>query len=205
MGEIPLWGIIDAMRSQMRLRSTALAAAAAALVLGLGACSTDHGVDHSATAPASVVSAPVGDVAFAQGMIPHHEQAVEMAEVALAHPDVSDDVRRLATSVKAAQDPEIQTMSRWLSAWGAPTMGDEHAGHDMPGMMSAQDLAALAEAKGEAFNTTWLTMMIEHHEGAVTMAEDVLTTTSNAEVTGLAKAIIEAQRAEIATMRELVA
>jgi uncharacterized protein (DUF305 family) len=174
-------------------------------MLGLSACSSDHGGDHPATPAASAVSAPAGDVAFAQGMIPHHEQAVEMADVALAHPDVSDDVRRLATSVKAAQDPEIQTMSRWLSAWGAPTMGDEHAGHDMEGMMSEEDMAALGEAKGEAFNTMWLTMMIEHHEGAVTMAEGVLTTTSNAEVTSLAKAIIEAQQAEIATMRQLVA
>lgn len=188
----------------MRPRSAALVAAASALVLGVGACSADHGGDHAGPV-SSASAAAAGDVAFAQAMVPHHQQAVEMADIALGHPDASAEVRSLATSIKAAQDPEIDTMTRWLSRWGAPTMGGDHSGHDMAGMMSDADLSALRAATGSAFNRSWLEMMIEHHRGAVSMAEEVLTTTKDAAVTALAKAVLATQQAEIAAMEKLLA
>lgn len=164
------------------------------------------------TGPADASRA--GDVAFAQGMIPHHEQAVEMSDMALQKKSASAQVRSLATQIKAAQDPEIATMRGWLTAWGAPTAApsrdhgtadgghDGHGGHG--GMMSAQDMTALAKAEGADFDRMWITMMIEHHEGAVTMSEQVLTTTRDPQVAALARAIITGQKAEIATMRDLL-
>jgi uncharacterized protein (DUF305 family) len=138
-------------------------------------------------------------------MIPHHEQAVEMADLALAN-GAGTDVTRLATQIKAAQGPEIATMEGWLTAWGASDdMGMDHAamGH-MPGMMSGDDLKALAAAKGSAFDDLWLRMMVAHHEGALTMAQDVLSTTQDPQVRTLAEAVVAGQTAEIATMKGLL-
>ena len=113
-------------------------------------------------------------------MIPHHEQAIEMAEIAQdparqAGPEVLD----LAARVKAAQDPEIATMTGWLTAWGQPVEMDTSDGHDMSsmtGMMSAEDMDAMATMTGPDFDDMWLTMMIEHHQGAIEMATTEQTT-----------------------------
>jgi uncharacterized protein (DUF305 family) len=150
-------------------------------------------------------------------MIPHHQQAVEMADMALdpTH-EASPEVKKLAQQIKGAQDPEIQEMTEWLQAWGAPTAmpgatgdmsGMDHSGHDMggmtmSGMMTEEQMQQLAAAKGEAFDTLWLQMMIEHHEGAIQMAEQVKATSSNQQVITLADAIIAAQKKEIATMQK---
>lgn len=192
-------------------RKTLALTASAVLVAALGACGTDSGPAHgggsghdtAASAPAGS-SARAGDITFAQGMIPHHEQAVEMADIALAHADVSADVKRLATAVKAAQDPEIKQMQGWLEEWSAPATASPggHAGH---GMMPAESMEQLEAAAGADFNRMWMEMMIEHHEGAITMAQDVLKTTQDAEVKALAEAIIKAQQAEIAEMKQLLA
>jgi len=147
-------------------------------------------------------------------MIPHHEQAIEMSDLAADRAE-SPEVLALAADIKAAQDPEIDLMSEWLEAWGedVPTsgMGMDHAGHDMDGMggsmmgmMSAEDMEALAEASGAAFDRMWLEMMIEHHEGAVVMAEQV-SDSELPEMRNLAEAIIAGQTAEIETMRGLLA
>lgn len=150
-----------------------------------------------------------GDVMFAQMMIPHHEQAVEMADLALEKDGVSAEVKDLATDIKAAQDPEIKTMSEWLTEWKAPASAsngmDHGGGHDAgAGMMSDDDMQALQAAEGAEFDEQWLTMMIEHHEGAVEMAKDVLKTTKDPEVKALAEAVVSGQEAEISTMQGLL-
>jgi len=149
------------------------------------------------------------DVEFAQGMIPHHQQAVEMADIAL-DPSVgaSAHVVDLATRIKAAQAPEIEMMSGWLNTWAAPMTMDTSTGHDMGGMngmMSAADMDALKAAKGAEFDTMWLTMMIEHHTGAIAMAEAEKANGMSADALTLAQAIIDAQQAEIAEMNGLLA
>jgi uncharacterized protein (DUF305 family) len=159
----------------------------------------------------SIAPANEGDIAFAQLMIPHHQQAVAMADMALAH-GVTGDVLTLANQIKAAQDPEIAQMTAWLNAWGAPIdvpASDGHGDMDMggmtsEGMMSDDDMMALDQAQGSDFDSMWMTMMIEHHEGAIAMANQVLSTTSNAEVTALAEAVVAGQTAEIATMQQLL-
>ena len=198
----------------MRTRSTVLAAGALALSLLLAACgSASHTSDGTSgsTAAAAAQSGSSADIAFAQLMIPHHQQAIEMADLALERP-TSPEVSTLAQQIKGAQDPEIALMQGWLEAWGAPMEMDDgdHSGHDMggmtmSGMMTEEDMATLAEAQGPEFDRMWITMMIAHHEGAVSMAQDVLATSSDPEVTALAEAVIEGQTAEIATMQGLLA
>lgn len=144
-----------------------------------------------------------GDVAFAQMMIPHHEQAVEMATMALESDTASQDVKVLATQIEAAQDPEIQTMKGWLSQWGAKESGGA-MDHGSGGMMSDGDMSSLMSASGPEFNRMWLTMMVQHHQGAVTMAKDVLATTTNPDVEKLATAVVQGQEKEIATMQGML-
>jgi uncharacterized protein (DUF305 family) len=193
-------------------RTLVLAGSGLAATLILGACGSDtdggpmsgmngHG-SSSPTSGGSTASSRAGDVMFAQMMIPHHQQAIEMADVALANPSTSADVKGLAEQVKAAQDPEIETMHGWLRQWGAPTTASMD--HGTGGMMSEQDMASLRAAQGSQFNRMWLQMMIEHHRGAVTMAQDVLSSTQSPDVTRLARSVVDAQNQEIATMRGLL-
>ncbi len=144
-----------------------------------------------------------GDVMFSQMMVPHHEQAVEMADLALKNDSASTEVKSLAQQIKAAQDPEIATMNGWLKEWNAPVSAEmNHGGSD--GMMSAEDMASLEKASGAQFDRLWLTMMVQHHQGAIEMAQGVLDTSSDTRVKTLASAIIEGQKKEITTMQGLL-
>ncbi|HEY1104545.1 MAG TPA: DUF305 domain-containing protein, partial [Agromyces sp.] len=144
-------------------------------------------------------------------MIPHHEQAVEMSDDLLAKDGVDPAVRELATQVMAAQQPEIDQLNEWLDAWGAggdsmPGM-DHGSGSGMDhgdGMMSEDDLAALADATGAEASRLFLEQMIVHHEGAVEMAESELADGEHSGATEMARTIVDTQTAEIATMRQLL-
>jgi uncharacterized protein (DUF305 family) len=198
------------------VRSTArlvVPAAAAVIVLALSACgSSDDSPsgsmmsgsgNNSASMSAGTSTGAKGDVEFAQMMIPHHEQAVEMADLALQNDSASADVKALATQIKAAQDPEIKQMTVWLSQWGAAESSGP-MGHGSGGMQDDQDMTALKDASGADFDRMWLTMMIAHHQGAVTMAQDVLATTAHAGVKEMANAIVKGQQSEIAAMQGML-
>lgn len=203
-------------------RLLALVATGIALALTVAACGStgDHSTMTSSGANASTPasSGRDADIAFAQLMIPHHQQAIEMADVALERAS-SPDVKGLAAQIKAAQDPEITQMKAWLSSWGAPeqmpgaTASDgsmDHSGMSMggltsAGMMSAEDMQKLMDATGTDFDRMWLQMMIAHHQGAITMANGVLSTTSDAAVRKLAEAVVTGQTDEIATMQKRLA
>ncbi len=137
------------------------------------------------------------DLMFAQMMIPHHEQAIEMSDLALANSDNSE-VRDLATKIRAEQGPEIELMKSWSDSH----MGS-HAGHMMDGMLSDDEMNELKSARGAEFDRLFLEGMIKHHEGAIEMADDVVDS-KNVEVSQLAKSIIATQRAEIEYMKELL-
>ena len=143
-------------------------------VLLLGACST---ADHNDA-----------DVAFATDMIEHHAQAIQMANFTIGREGLDPEIAALAEEIRVDQTEEIDTLSAWLEQWGEPVPetgfatgdghthseesgSDEHG--DMPGMASGAAMDALAEAADPAFEEQWLAMMIEHHEGAVAMAEEV--------------------------------
>lgn len=147
------------------------------------------------------------DVMFAQMMIPHHEQAIEMSDIAL-DPTVgaSDEIRALAEDIKAAQDPEIAQMTAFLESWGQPVAMDSSMDHSsmMSGMLTVEEIETLGSLRGAEFDMAWLEAMIKHHEGAIQMVDDVLSSGVNADVKTLAEEIISTQQSEIDAMRTML-
>lgn len=149
------------------------------------------------------------DVAFAQMMIIHHRDAVDMARMAPER-TTDPDVLALADAIAAAQQPEIDLMSGWLEGWDAelPPEGSSMApmehGETMPGAMSEDQMAQLEGSRDAAFDAAFLTLMIGHHEGAIEMAEDELADGVDPAALALAQQIITTQSAEIDAMRELL-
>lgn len=147
------------------------------------------------------------DIMFAQMMIPHHQQAVEMSEILLAKDDIPAEVIEFAQGVIDAQGPEIDRMNTMLEAWDQqPVTGDmgemDHGG--MSGMMSQEDITALEEAQGTEAARLYLEQMTAHHEGAVDMARDEVTDGQNPQAIALAEQVIEDQEAEIAQMQQML-
>ena len=207
------------------LRTLALPIAALTATLALTSCGTSsNGVRNTTGMGGASSSAPVAsgtpavgdknkdDTLFATMMIPHHAQAIAMADLALKQA-TDTKVMALAPKIKGAQGPEIARMSGWLTGWGAPVPGTA-GGSDMSGMsgmggetggmMSAQQMTDLGTAKGSAFDRMWLRMMVIHHQGAVAMAKVELTQGANPEAKQLAQAIIDSQSAEIAEMSSIL-
>jgi uncharacterized protein (DUF305 family) len=238
-------------------RFLAVGAAAFAALVALAACG-DSGGDQAgqetaSPSPTTTTSAAAeahnqADVTFAQHMIPHHQQAVEMSDMILAKQGIDPRVVELANQIKAAQGPEIEQMQGWLQEWGQPTMpGMEMPGQSsmpghtgmpgmpgmesptatpttttaatpsptgmpgmpgmpgMAGMMSPEDMAALQNAQGLEASRLFLTQMIEHHQGAITMAQTEVDSGQNPPAITLARAIIDAQQKEITTMQGILA
>ena len=212
------------MRTQRPLFRATWAAAGLAVLLTLSAC----GGNDEADAPQKLSETEhnKADVTFATDMIQHHAQALSMVDLTMDR-NLEPEVQELADSIRAAQSPEIETMSGWLQEWGEEvpsTMRDHvnggHEGHgdedgsmsdsmeamddDMPGMMSAEDMDALENASDAEFSDMWLTMMIEHHEGAIEMSETEQDEGRFKPAVDLAGTIIESQTAEIDTMEKLL-
>ena len=137
------------------------------------------------------------DIAFAEQMIPHHEQAIEMSEIALIN-TTNPEVLQLAQEIKVAQSPEIQLMKSWEGV-----KESTHSGHLMDGMLSEVELSDFREAKGKEFDLLFLRGMIKHHEGAIAMAQEVAAS-MNKDVADLSALIIAAQQLEITKMNELL-
>ncbi|MEV5343916.1 DUF305 domain-containing protein [Streptomyces sp. NPDC052676] len=216
-----------ARRTTAVRRIAAATGLVAAGALFLTACGGDgmNGMRHGGDSGSSPTSAEAGaeagtgdgfndaDVAFAQQMIPHHEQALEMAK--LADGRASDTrIKDLAGKIEQAQDPEIRTMKAWLETWKQPTAaqsgsGMGHGGHGSAhdgadGMMSAADMERLEDLKGTAFDKAFAEMMIEHHNGAITMARDEQKNGENADARKMAGDIVEGQSAEVEQLRDIL-
>ncbi len=206
---------MTAHRSLIRRAAAVTAAATAAVVLaacGGNDSSSGHGGHGKTSSPSASASAKEGtqnaaDVAFAKGMIPHHRQAVEMAELAETRA-ASAEVKKLAAEVKKAQDPEIKTLSGWLTSWGEEVPKEnesgEHAGHAMSGMMTPEEMGKLQKSSGKAFDTAFLEMMVKHHEGAVAMAKTEQSDGAYKPAKDMAGTIIASQSAEIERMNKLL-
>jgi uncharacterized protein (DUF305 family) len=196
------------------LLKAALTTATLGAVVMLGACSTNDdmpGMGHG-TASANPSSAGKSadfndaDVMFTQKMIPHHDQAVAMSDMILAKSRVKPDVQALANQIKAAQQPEIDTMNGWLKTWGqnfSPDSGGAHHGSD-DGMATTEEMRKLDQADGPTAQTMYLQMMIKHHQGAITMAKTEIDTGKNPAAIQMANNIVTTQRREIATMNSLL-
>jgi uncharacterized protein (DUF305 family) len=176
-----------------------LSAVAVISLSGCGNDKEDASADHNKQ-----------DVSFAQNMIPHHGQAVEMSQMATTRAQ-NERVKTLAKQIEAAQQPEIDTMNGWLTKWGEETVNpsasaDEHAGHgsSMPGMMSADDMKKMEAASGAAFDRMYLEMMIEHHKGAIEMAKTETEKGKSTDAKALAASITSSQQTEITEMEGLL-
>lgn len=190
----------------------------AALALSAAAC----GDGSEPTAEVSATDHNDADVAFASDMLQHHAQALSMVDLTMGR-TLDPEVQQLAEQIREAQAPEIELFSDWLTEWGEEipaTMRDHvNGGHgegevseamegvdhgDMPGMMSAEDLAALEDASDADFQAMWLEMMIEHHAGAVEMATAHQRAGQYEPAVDLAGEIAESQAAEIETMQGML-
>jgi uncharacterized protein (DUF305 family) len=198
-------------------RTIAIGAGALAVLALSAGCSnsneSEHPAEHSSSAGATAAPGTNADahndadVMFAQHMIPHHQQAIEMSDTLLAKQGVDPRVTDLANQIKAAQGPEIQQMQGWLTQWHSPVI-PPMAGHDMPGMqgmMSGADMTALKGAQAAEAAKLFLTQMIAHHEGAITMAQKEIKDGQYPAAIELANAIVTAQQREIDTMKGILA
>lgn len=197
------------------MKSLIALAGAIATALFLSSCTrpaSDGHTDHehgseSSAAAGSDSPAPnnAADVTFVSGMIPHHEQAVEMSGL-VAQRSTDPAVIKLASDISAAQGPEIQTMEAFLVQWNAGA-DTTHEGHDMGGMEGMVDdatMTRLETLKGADFDKLWLQSMIGHHEGAVTMAKTEIADGDNADAKTLAQQIVTAQETEIDQMKKML-
>jgi len=201
-------------------RTTLIGAGAVAVLATSTGCSSSNEPEHpgghsssvSATAAPTTSAAAEdhndADVTFAQHMIPHHQQAIEMSDMVLAKQGIDPRVTQLANQIKIAQGPEIQQMQGWLSQWGAAAMPPMQGHGDMPGMsgmMSEQDMTSLKDAQGVDASKLFLTQMIAHHEGAIAMAQNEIKDGRYPVAVSMAKTIVDTQQREIDLMKGVLA
>lgn len=223
---------------RMNLSRGAVAGVAAfATAITVGACGSSD--EQSASSPTETTettqttttgeqaSHNQQDVAFAQHMIPHHEQAIEMSDIVLGKQGIDQRVVDMATQIRDAQGPEIETMQRWLQEWGVESMpghgdmhgpgdmphhsdmpghGDMHGHGDMPmeGMLSPAEMDALRNAEGVEASRLFLEGMIRHHQGAIDMSQPELDSGQYQPAKDMAQEIIETQQREIDAMKEIL-
>lgn len=206
----------------------ATASLAALTVLVLGGCDSDSDAKSASRSGPSVIvpgkpgesnqvlsaeeaarqraeddSPNSADVSYARMMIGHHAQALEMTELA---PDRAESaqVRKLAERIGAAQGPEISAMKGWLKNHGKTEKSDGHDHASMPGMATEAQLEKLRAARGKAFDQLFLTLMITHHDGAVTMATDVKGQGNNIQIEEMADEVVAQQTSEVTRMRDML-
>jgi uncharacterized protein (DUF305 family) len=196
---------------QLRITTAALAAALALSACGGGDDPTIS--SGSGSEGGSVQASPVAgidaehndaDIMFITMMKPHHEGALEMAELADTRAE-SPAVKALADKIMAAQDPEIEMMNKMATAWGVDLEAEAAEGGAGHSMSSGDDTAALEPLTGKEFDREFLTRMIAHHEGAIEMAETELADGVNPQAKQMAADITESQAAEIEEMKALLA
>lgn len=192
--------------------------AATSAAAGAGSTETTGTTAPSGSSSAQEISEEHNDAdtMFAQMMIPHHQQAVQMSEMMLAKDNVDPQIQELANKIVAAQGPEIDRLEQMLQTWGEPTsaaagdMGHESMGHDsdsgsgMEGMMTEEDMDQLQAAEGDEAAELFLTQMTEHHRGAIDMAKEEVTNGQNSQAIAMAQKVIDDQEAEIQEMDGLL-
>jgi uncharacterized protein (DUF305 family) len=187
------------------------AAAALFAVLAAASCAPVAAQPSPAGTPQPVHTD--ADVRFIQGMIPHHQQALEMAAL-VPERTAREDLRRMAERITVSQQDEIATMERWLRARGQSLpAADAHHGHGagghagMPGMATPEEMAALAASRGAEFDRRFLELMIRHHEGALVMVAELFASPGagqGSQIFGIASEVDADQRMEIDRMRMLL-
>ncbi len=194
----------------MPVRIVAVAAALTTAVV-VSSCSksedhSQHATSATSTSAQAAAAHNADDVMFAQMMIPHHQQAIELADLTPQRTD-NQALLKLANTISAEQQPEIETMKALLVQWGAdPTMGDHgmHGGNAMQGMVDDATMTKLKSLNGPEFDTLWLQSMIAHHQGAIEMAKTEIAKGQSVDLTTMAKSIVTSQQAEIDQMKQML-
>ncbi|MFJ2588387.1 DUF305 domain-containing protein [Streptomyces sp. NPDC087538] len=216
-------------RQTMCVRSSALVAVVVSAVLALAACDAGGGENRTKAQvgggpsvvapgkpgePARTLSAEEAakaagddspnsaDYRYAQMMIQHHAQALEMTRLAPSRSG-SSSVKRLAERITAGQKPEIGAMEGWLTHNGGAKRKSAHDHSAMPGMATPAQLEKLRAADGAAFDKLFLKLMITHHQGAITMATEVLAEGNNVQIEEMAGDVVAQQTVEINRMRTM--
>jgi uncharacterized protein (DUF305 family) len=191
----------------MTLRSLSFLAGLAIISFAVSGCTINIGAENPAPMGNNDMMGDSStefssmDMMFAQMMIPHHQQAVDMGNLAETRAS-NAEVVALALQIRDEQAPEIEQMKGWFPSTGA----SDHMGHDMgmDGMLSGEEFAALEAATGTEFDRLFVAGMIAHHEGAIQMTS-MISNSTNAEARALAEAIVTSQTAQIVTLKELLA
>ncbi|MEU3625331.1 DUF305 domain-containing protein [Amycolatopsis coloradensis] len=155
------------------------------------------GCSAATSAAPAAQGASQADITFSQQMVPHHQQSIQVANLA-SERSASEFVKATAAKIIKTESAEVQTMTGWLQSWNAavlPAAG--HAGHSMPGMITSGQVASLRNLTGGEFDRTWLPLMAEHLRNGVAMAKTVLSSGEHAETKALAQEIVENQTAAI--------
>jgi uncharacterized protein (DUF305 family) len=183
----------------------AMSAVALLAALVLSACDTPAAGPRTEQTPdvppATVHNA--ADVAFAQHMIPHHQQALDMADMVPTH-TTNATLQTVAIHIKTDQQAEIVTLEGFLARWNEPRHNHgDHGSMSMDGMVDSETMARLPSLTGSDFDTLWITSMIGHHQGAVEMAQDEIAHGQNPDAIKTAQIIVVSQEREIAFMRDI--
>jgi uncharacterized protein (DUF305 family) len=188
------------------MRARLLIAGLGVIALAVTGCTSSASTAAPQAAPAAASTEHNdADIKFSQEMIPHHQQTIRVADIATRRSS-NEQVKVVAASILAAEAAEIKKMSAWLNSWGqqVPLAGG-HAGHDMPGMLSSQDIATLEAAKpGADFDQKWLKMVVQHLRNGVTMANDIVKNGKHTETIDLARHIAENQGQQIKEINALL-
>jgi uncharacterized protein (DUF305 family) len=178
--------------------------AALIMVMALAGCSKDGsmGMDHEGHSSEASGDLSGDDVMFLQMMIPHHQQAIDMSDLALTK-STDSELLALAKDIRDEQAAEIVKMKAWLDAAGADLEMDHSASHSMSGMLSDSELAALEKATGKSFDVLWLKGMTGHHTGAIDMAA-MIENAKSAEIKSFGQAIVTSQSAQNKQMAAMI-
>ena len=185
---------------------------AAAVVIVLASCSgpatRDGPTGPSPTHDSRSAEHNTADIAFAEDMIPHHRQAVDMTAMVPSR-STNPDLLVMATHISSDQQAEILTMKGLLAQWGVPDAPshenpEDHSGMHIAGMVDGATLNTIQSLSGPSFDALWMTSMISHHQGAIAMAQNEIDQGRSPDAIKLAKMIISAQQREIAQMNHLL-
>ena len=174
------------------------------MVMALAGCSKDSsmGMDHEGHSSMASGDLSSDDIMFLQMMIPHHQQAIDISDLALTKSSDSE-LLALAKDIRDGQGAEIVKMKAWLDGANAGMDPGHSMGHDMSGMLSDSELAALKAATGKSFDLLWLKGMTGHHVGAIDMAA-MIEDASNPEIKSFCQAIVTTQSAQNKQMAAMI-
>ena len=176
----------------------------AILALSLSACSSgsNMGMDHEGHSSGASGELSSDEIMFLQMMIPHHQQAIDISDLALTI-SADPELLALAKDIRDEQAAEIVTMKAWLDAAGADLDPGHSMGHGMGGMLSDSELTALKSATGKSFDVLWLKAMTGHHTGAIDMAT-MIENAKSAEIKSFGEGIVASQSAQNKAMAVMI-